>query len=459
MMAKAAKKNDDGHAPENWPASRVELWSLAKIVPYEKNPRNHTEEQITLIASSMLSDGVTAPILVDEDGVIIYGHGRRLAAIKNGFEQYPVVVARGWSEEKKRAVRIKDNSYALLASWDVPLLMEEIGLLKAEGFDLPLLGFPEHALIGWGIATGNESQADPDAAPEPPNKPVSRKGDIWILGGHRLLCGDATSESDVAVCLAGAKPHLLVSDAPYGVEYDANWRNERDRANGKSYGARAIGKVNNDHEADWRKAWELFDGDVIYAWSADLRSRQVVESLESCGFVMRAQIIWVKDRLIISRGDYHFMHEPCWYAVRKGRTGHWSGDRKQTTVWNIAHLKSETGHSTQKPIECMKRPIENNSRAGDFIYEPFSGSGTTIIAAEMTARKCLAIEIDPAYIDVAVLRWQTFTGKEAILEATGRTFEETRKERARKAAPPRTAAQKRRAALKTAPKQPAPPAS
>jgi DNA modification methylase len=181
--------------------------------------------------------------------------------------------------------------------------------------------------------------------------------------------------------------------------------------------------VLNDDRADWRDAWALFPGDVAYVWHADLRAREVVESLEACEFQMRAQIVWAKDQLAMSRGHYHFQHEPCWYAVRKGATGHWSGDRKQSTLWEIPKpRKSETGHSTQKPVECMKRPIENNSKPGDYVYEPFSGSGTTIIAAEMAGRKCLAIELNPAYVDVAVMRWQTFTGKVATRESDGQPF-------------------------------------
>jgi DNA modification methylase len=185
----------------------------------------------------------------------------------------------------------------------------------------------------------------------------------------------------------------------------------------------AFGKVLNDDRADWRDAWALFPGDVAYVWHADKKSPEVAESLTSCDFTMRNLIIWAKGSMVISRGDYHHQHEPCWYAVRNKKTGHYVGDRKQTTLWQIPKpQKSETGHSTQKPVECMKRPIENNSSPGQAVYEPFSGSGTTIIAGEMTGRHVYAIELNPAYVDVAVKRWQEFTGKDAVLEATGATF-------------------------------------
>ena len=195
----------------------------------------------------------------------------------------------------------------------------------------------------------------------------------------------------------------------------------------RAIGAGAVGKVLNDDKADWRDAWALFPGDVAYVWHAGRHASTVQASLEKAGFQMRSQIIWAKTRLIISRGDYHWQHEPCWYAVRKGSKGHWHGDRSQTTLWKIDHLKSDTGHGTQKPVECMRRPIENNSVAGNAVYEPFSGSGTTIIAAEQTGRRCLAIELNPAYVDVAVKRWQEFTGKQATLAADGRTFDEVSK--------------------------------
>jgi DNA modification methylase len=222
----------------------------------------------------------------------------------------------------------------------------------------------------------------------------------------------------------------MVTDPPYGVEYDADWRNQRFRADGSPIGARAIGPVTNDHRSDWREAWALFPGDVAYVWHAGLRARQVVESLEAESFAMRAQIIWAKSRFVVGRGDYHFQHEPCWYAVRNGGKGHWAVGRDQTTLWEISHQKSETGHSAQKPVECMRRPIENNSSPGQAVYDPFVGSGTSIIAAEQTWRSCLAIEISAVYCDVSLSRWQNFTGQRAILEGDGRTFDEITAERA-----------------------------
>jgi DNA modification methylase len=236
-----------------------------------------------------------------------------------------------------------------------------------------------------------------------------KHGDIWQLGRHRLVCGDATDPQTVKKALGGYRPRLMVTDPPYGVNYDPAWREK------VGLGARAVGAVINDHRSDWRAAWRLFPGDIVYVWHSSLHSSTVERSLRAVGFLPRSNIIWDKTRLIISRGHYHWRHEPCWYAVRKGKTANWKGDRKQTTVWPIAHRRSITGHGAQKPIECMRRPIENHSRRGDAVYDPFLGSGTTIMAAEMTGRICCAIEIDPGYCAVAITRWQEETGRKARL--------------------------------------------
>jgi DNA modification methylase len=296
-----------------------------------------------------------------------------------------------------------------------------------DGLNLESLGFATDELAAL-FNQPVEGKTDPDDVPDVQSTPVSAIGDIWLLGGHRIACGSCTDAHTVEAVLAGSKPHLMVTDPPYGVEYSAAWR---DDALGGKDGGRATGKVENDGQADWRDAWALFPGDVAYVWHSERFSPSVAGSLNESDFEMRNLIVWAKSQLVIGRGHYHSQHETCWYAVRKGATGHWHGDRKQTTLWSIPKpQKSETGHSTQKPIECMKRPIENNSAPGDLVYEPFSGSGTTIIAAEMTGRKCMAIELNPAYVDVAIRRWQDFTGKLATLESDGRTFDEHAAERA-----------------------------
>lgn len=405
---------------------KVETWPIERVINYARNSRMHSESQVVSIAASITEFGFINPCLVDADGVLIAGHGRVMASKHLGLETVPVIKLGHLTDNQIRALRIADNALPMQATWNADLLRVELNELSSAGYDIKLLGFDDVQLVSF---MSMPSGADPERTPDPPANPVTRPGDLWQLGKHRILCGDSTKAEDVERVLDGKKPNLCATDQPYGVEYDADWRNDRDRANGKPYGARAVGKVENDDRADWRESYALFPGDVIYAWSAGLRSRQIVEALESCGFQPRAQIIWVKDRLVIGRGDYHFMHEPCWYAVRKGKRGNWAGDRKQTTVWEIAHAKSETGHSTQKPIECMRRPIQNNSKPGDYIYDPFLGSSTTIIAAEMMNRYCLGVELNPVYVDVGVMRWQDFAKGEAILVGDGRTFAEIAKAR------------------------------
>jgi len=407
------------------PADKVERRKVSDLIPYARNSRTHSDAQVAQIASSIREWGWTTPVLIDQAGMIIAGHGRVLAARKLGLEDVPVVVADGLTDAQKRAYVVADNKLALNAGWDLDLLAVEVAGLSEEGFDLQLIGFSDDELAAILADPLPAGMTDPDDVPDATENPVSALGDVWILGKHRLVCGDCTDALVVDKALNGVTPHLMVTDPPYGVEYDADWRNHAKRADGSPIGAKAVGKVMNDLQADWRDAWALFPGAVAYIWHAGNKSHVVADSLLESAFELRAQIIWAKSQFVIGRGHYHPHHEPCWYAVRKGETGHWSGDRKQSTLWQIDKpRKSETGHSTQKPVECMKRPIENNSSPGQAVYEPFSGSGTTIIASEMTGRCCHAIELNPAYVDMAIKRWQEFTGKTATLEATGKTFAE-----------------------------------
>jgi DNA modification methylase len=422
------KRLANNSAQHQWPADKVERRPLGSLVPYPENARTHSQAQIEQIAASMREWGWTNPVLVDEAGTIIAGHGRVLAASQLGYGEIPVIVARGWSDAQKRAYILADNQLALNAGWDIGLLKGELRGLKDWGFDLDLLGFDNlEALLA---DDGTQGLTDPDAAPALPEVPTARVGDVWLLGRHRLVCGDATKAQDAACALNGVEPHLMVTDPPYGVNYDPAWREGADLEIGK----RSKGKVQNDDRADWREAWALFPGSTAYVWHSGLHTALVQETLIAAGFSTRAQIIWVKQHFVLSRGDYHWQHEPCWYAVR-GK-GSYAGDRKQTTVWEIknnnsfgnANHERTWGLGTQKPVECMKRPIENNSSIGQAVYDPFIGSGTTIIAAEMTGRACHAMEIDPRYCDVSIERWQSFTGKEAKLDG-GSTFAKVLKKR------------------------------
>ncbi|QHQ35439.1 site-specific DNA-methyltransferase [Algicella marina] len=404
-------------------ARAVELRELASLVPYANNARTHSEAQVGLIAGSIREFGFNNPVLVDGANGIIAGHGRVLAAEKLGLAKVPVIELAHLNETQKRAYILADNRLAEAAGWDRELLSLELGDLGDLGVELGDLGFDAKELDDL---LGLEG-ADPreEETPEVPETPVSRLGDLWLLGGHRLICGDATNAATVSRVLNGVVPSLMVTDPPYGVNYDPAWRNAVGAAETKR-----TGKVLNDDRADWREAWALFPGDVAYVWHGGLHAGTVAESLVASGFEIRSQIIWAKERLVLSRGHYHWQHEPCWYAVRS--KGHWSGDRKQSTLWSIASRDQDTAtvHGTQKPVECMRRPMLNNSSRGHAVYEPFAGSGSTIIAAETCGRLAHAVELDPAYVDVAVRRWEVFTGKEAVLEGDGKCFAEVAAERA-----------------------------
>lgn len=386
--------------------------SIADLKPYEKNPRKISDGQYQKLKQSLQQNGYHQRLIATPDMLIIGGHQRLKALAELGFTEINILVPdRALSEAEYKRMLVQDN--LPFGEFDFDMLSMDFSFEELSEW-----GMTDDLLSKWKQPV--EFLADPDAVPELPGDPISKTGDVWILGNHRLMCGDSTKEENVCTLLSGAKPHLMVTDPPYGVEYDSSWRSKVDGGSGKRNDAPVL----NDDKADWGESYRLFPGEVAYIWHADRHASEVQKSLEESGFKIYTQIIWAKQTLVMSRGHYHWKHEPCWYAVRKNGTGHWRGDRKQTTLWEInnnncsgGNIQEETfGHSTQKPIECMKRPIENNSQIGDEVYEPFSGSGTTIIAAEMTSRKCYAMEIHPAYVDMAVKRWEAFTGKKAIHE-------------------------------------------
>lgn len=408
----------------------IEQVPIGDLTAYEHNARTHSDEQVAQLAASITEWGWTNPVLINADNGIIAGHGRVLAAEQLGMETVPCIRVVGLTPDQERALILADNKLALNAGWDETTLIAELRAIADSGYELGPIGFDAEELSH--LFRTIDGATDPDEEEEPPENPASVLGDMWLLGDHRIICGSSTDPETVKALLRDDVPLLMVTDPPYGVVYDAAWRGKAKRSDGKrtSLGVHAKGKVLNDDNADWSAAWALFPGDVAYVWHAGNMAHVVAQSLIGEGLEIRAQIIWNKSNMVIGRGDYHPKHEPCWYAVRKGRPGHYVGGRKQTTVWDIAKpMRSETGHSTQKPIECMRIPIENNSKAGDHVYEPFSGSGTTIIAGEQTGRKVLAVELNPAYVDLAVTRWEKFTAKTATLASTGQSFAEVLAER------------------------------
>jgi DNA modification methylase len=391
---------------------KVELKPIESILPYEKNPRLN-DAAVDAVAASLREFGFRQPIVTDPSGIIVVGHTRYRAAQKLGLTHVPVHVATDLTAAQLKAYRIADNQTATIAEWDLDLLPIELADLKGMNFDLGLLGFDTDELSRIMTGEGTPGLCDPDDVPLPPEVPVTRPGDLWLLGEHRLLCGDSTKPEDVTRLLDGAVPFIMVTDPPYGVEYDPQWRH----ASGLNNSDR-IGKVSNDDRVDWTESYKLFHGHVAYVWHAGRSAGELASNLLIAEFEVRTQIIWRKPRFAISRGHYHWQHEPCWYAVRAGGSAKWCGDRSQSTVWDVALKENavadaETKHGTQKPVECMARPIRNHGGVTDYVYDPFCGSGTTLIAAERLGRRCFAMELDPAYCDVIVKRFETFTGKKA----------------------------------------------
>jgi DNA modification methylase len=436
---------------------KIEYRDPASLAAYDRNARVHTPAQVRQIAQAMREFGWTNPMLVDESGGIVAGHGRLAAAQSiwaKGEDiagcpggQVPGLVVPGLTPERRAALVLLDNRIALNAAWNEEILASELRLLQDDGWSLTDLGFGLEEIAAL-LAETTAGHTDPDDAPPAPDAAatVARAGDVWVCGPHRVVCGDCTVPQTVEAALRGYKPRLMVTDPPYGVEYDPAWR----QAAGIGSAGAAVGKVLNDDRADWRAAWALFPGAVAYVWHGGLHAATVAASLEAVGLRVRAQIVWVKTRPAISRGAYHWQHEPAFYAtvdgeadgwrfipehevsayaVREGDRADWRGGRKQSTVWQIEHLKSDTGHGTQKPVECMRRPIENNSGPGEVVYDPFLGSGTTLIAATQAGRVCVGCELNPSYVDVIVRRWQDFTRQSAVLEGDGRSFEAVGKER------------------------------
>ena len=409
---------------------QINTWPVSKLVPYFRNPRMN-DHAVERMAASINEFGFKIPILARSSGEVVDGHLRLKAAQKLGIEEVPVILCDEWSEAQVKAFRLMVNRSVTWADWDEELLALELDELKTLDFDLGLTGFEPVEIDGFLFGEEKDDGWEQDV-PVLPEHAITQAGDLWMCGEHRVLCGDATSAEVVGRLLDSAKPAVMVTDPPYGVDYDPNWREQAGLGR-----QRQTGTVANDQQVDWSAAYGLFPGDVAYVWHAGVHAAEVAANLESAGFRIRSQIIWAKQHFALSRGDYHWQHEPCWYAVREGKSGNWSGDRSQSTLWQVANLnpfggsnEEATGHGTQKPVELMRRPILNNSVRGDFIYDPFLGSGTTLIAAHSTERVCFGLDIDPRYVDLAILRWQKLTGQAAILAADGRTFDQIAAERA-----------------------------
>lgn len=397
------------------------IWrDIGDLLPYARNSRTHSDAQVAQIAGSIREFGWTNPILVDADGTIIAGHGRVMAARKLGEQQVPVITLGHMTDAQRRAYVIADNQLAMNAGWDADMLKVEIAELADADFDLSLLGFDDKVLAGL-MAEETDGLIDDDAVPEPPVNPASVLGDVWVLGNHRLMCGDSTSIAEIEKLSGGQKMDMWLTDPPYNVAYEGGTKEKltikNDSMNDESF------------RQFLRDSYVAADavmkpGAVFYIWHADLEGYNFRGAAKDAGWVVRQCLIWKKSSLVMGRQDYHWKHEPCLYGWKEGAGHLWAADRKQTTILEFDKPSRNGEHPTMKPVALFEYQILNNTKGADIILDSFGGSGTTMIACEKNGRHSRLMELDPKYCDVIVKRWQDFTGQQATLEGDGRTFAE-----------------------------------
>lgn len=396
-------------------ADRIEVWPVGKLVPYDKNPRTHSPEQISQIAASIVEFGFLNPILVDTAAGIIAGHGRLQAAKQLGLKQVPVVVLDHLTEAQKRAYVIADNKLALNAGWDEDLLRSEMAALAAEDFDLPIIGFSDDELAGLladpTVAAGN---TDEDAVPEVPVTPVSKPGDVWKLGNHRLLCGDSTVLANVEKVLDGALADMVFTDPPYNVDY-GNTPKDKLRGTNRTILNDNLGEGFEQFLYDSCLNMLLVCKGAIYVCMSSSELHTLQKAFVAAGGKWSTFIIWAKNTFTLGRADYQRQYEPILYGWKQGADHFWCGARDQGDVWFVNKPVRNELHPTMKPVELVERAIQNSSKSRDIVLDCFGGSGTTLIACEKLNRQCRMIELDPKYADVIIKRWEEFTGKKAEL--------------------------------------------
>jgi DNA modification methylase len=460
-------------APETAPSiPQIQIWPIDRLVFYARNPRKN-DAAVDRMCSSIREFGFKIPVLARGDGEVVDGHLRLKAARKLGTwpggdtSAIPVILCDEWTPAQVKAFRLMVNRSVTWADWDEELLALELQELNAADFDLSLTGFDPKEIDDLLLIQEDDDRAN--AVPPVPENPVSRPGDLWLCGKHRVLCGDSTRPEDVATLLGGCEPILMVTDPPYGIELDSEWRDRAGLNTAPGQKRTAISKaaaklhptapaepsymkhrteghtettISGDTRADWSEAFELVPSlQIAYVWHASIFTREVLNGLLRIGFLYPQQIIWNKGRTVLTRTHYWYQHEPCWYVRKKNAP--WFGKAgENSTIWDSPSPKFIMGgsdeekfdHPTHKPVELMRRPILNHTKRGELIYEPFLGSGTTLAAAELTERVCCGMELDPKYVDVIVQRWQGLSGKQAKLDGGGRTFEELAAERRKDAA-------------------------
>lgn len=408
-----------------WFADKIEQWPTAKLVPYARNARTHSDDQVAQIAASIAEFGFTNPILACSDGVIVAGHGRLAAAQKLGLEVVPVVVLDHLTPTQRRALVIADNRIAENAGWDDAMLRVEIAALQDDDFDLSLTGFDADALaeLMAGDEPENEGQTDDDAVPEIPETAVSRPGDVWLLGGHRLLCGDSTVAESYQRLLGNETVDMVFTDPPYNVNY-ANSAKDKMRGKDRAILNDDLGDGFHDFLLAALTPTVACCRGAIYVAMSSSELDVLQAAFRAAGGKWSTFIIWAKNTFTLGRADYQRQYEPILYGWPAGEQRHWCGDRDQGDVWNIKKPQKNDLHPTMKPVELVERAIRNSSRPGNVVLDPFGGSGTTLVAAEKSGRLARLIELDPKYVDVIVRRWQDWTGNQATREADGVAFDQ-----------------------------------
>ena len=401
-------------------AAQVERWPLERLIPHARNARTHSEEQVAQIAGSIAEFGFVNPVLVGDDGVLVAGHGRVLAARKLGLNEAPVIVLSHLTPTQRRALMIADNQIATNAGWNEEMLSAELAALKDEAFDLELLGFDDADLDRLLAATLEESE-DIDEAPEPPTDPITRPGDIWICGEHRVLCGDAKVLGDVEKLLDGELADMCFTDPPYNVNY-AN--SAKDKLRGKNR------PILNDALGEGFGAF-LYDACVniltvtkgaVYICMSSSELDVLQKAFREAGGKWSTFVVWAKNTFTLGRADYQRQYEPILYGWKDGTDHYWCGARDQGDVWFFDKPARNDLHPTMKPVALVERAIRNSSKSRDIVLDLFGGSGTTMIAAERAGRRARLMELDPRYVDVIVRRWEESSGGSAWLNGSGRRF-------------------------------------
>jgi DNA modification methylase len=411
---------------------QIERWSIEDLIPRATNPRTHSPEQAAQLAASIREWGWTNPILVGADKDIIAGHARLMAARKLGMIEVPVIVLRHLSEAQRRALVIADNQLALNSGWDEEMLRLELAMLQDDKYNLDLVGFDdEESARLLADQEGAEGLTDEDAVPEITETPVTAPGDLWILGSHRVLCGDATSASDIAKLMAGDAADLVFTDPPYNVNYQSYTDEHLTIKNDKM----TPEQFQQFLESTFRSYRTVVKpGASLYVCHGSSMQREFQGAMETAGFQVRCQIIWAKNTFAWGFGRYKFQHEPIFYGHVAGEKDPWYGDKSQSTLWEEKKPAANRLHPTMKPVELVERALVNSSKAGDIVVDLFGGSGSTLIGCERTGRKARLVEIDPKYAECIVRRWQEYSGKQAVLDGDGRTYAEISAERVKVAA-------------------------